>query len=168
MVNRRKIGRIEREAWGDGGRLLRRRALRRVACQRGTLRGGTVDGDQIIIGQKAGAKLHVILEVKGTASLVFCAVRGHGHRLGQVLHTPDTTELLMRVLGNRQPGSSPVTPTVVSVGYCRSSGGCRLLVGVGVIVRRHYDWRSRSAILKTSKIGPGGAKSKCGIGGLLS
>lgn len=53
---------------------------------------------------------------------------------------------------------------MVSVGYCRSSGGCRLLVGVGVIVRRHYEWRSGSAMLKTSKIGPGRAKSKCGIG----
>lgn len=47
LVDRRKIGRVEREAWGDGGGLLRRRALRRVACQGGALRGGTVDGDQL-------------------------------------------------------------------------------------------------------------------------
>ena len=47
LVDWRKIRVVEREAWRNSGRLLRRRALRRVACQGRALGGSAVDGDQL-------------------------------------------------------------------------------------------------------------------------
>lgn len=96
----------------------------------------------IAFGEEVGAELHVVLEVKRHNGLEPCPVGQHGLGLGELLHTPDTAELLLRVLRDGQPGCSPIPAAVVAVTdrRCRS-GRWVLLVGVEVVVGSHYDWR---------------------------
>lgn len=62
---------------------------------------GQVQDTHITLGDEAGAELQIVLKIEGTAELVLGAETRHGLRLGQLLHTSDTPELLvLRVLGD--------------------------------------------------------------------
>lgn len=94
----------------------------------------------IAVGQQAWAELHVIFQVKGPPGLVLHPERLDVCRLGELLHTPDATELLLGVLRDGQPRGSPIPAAMVAVGDgCCGRGGWMLLVRVEMVVR-HYDW----------------------------
>jgi len=66
------VGRGGRKGDGRGDLLyrldlvLQRRGIGRAAGERGAVGRSRVDGVQIFIGQKVGAELQVIIEIKGT------------------------------------------------------------------------------------------------------
>lgn len=107
-------GRVEREAGGDGLRLLGGRRLRRIAGKRRALRRG--NGDEVCLGEETRAKLHVILEIKRTYGFKLGAEEGEGGRFIDLLDAADTTELTMRVLGDGEASVSAIATAVVAVG----------------------------------------------------
>lgn len=125
LVGRRVEGgraRVQREAGGDLLGLLGGRGFGRVARQRRALRGA-VNGDEVNIGQQAGAELHVVLEIKGPGDLELVAEGGECCGLVELLHAAHATELLVRVLRDGQTRGSPV-PAAVVVVVRRAGDGC--------------------------------------------
>lgn len=132
----RRGGGVEREAGRDRLRLLRRRGFWRVAGQRRTFRGAR-DGNQlwqgrvrqgwggragteraathVALGKQTGAKLEVVLELKGADGLEFCAEGRHGGGLVELLHAADAAELPLGVVGYGEAGGPAVAATVVVV-----------------------------------------------------
>lgn len=124
-------GRVEGEAGSNSHGLLRRRRLRGVTRQGGTFRGA--DGVHVAVGQQARAKLHVVLKVKRAASLELGAENVDGSGLGQLLHAANAAELLVRILGDGEPGLSAIAAAVVVVGGARDGRG-RMRVLVELVV----------------------------------
>jgi len=60
----------------------------------------------IILRQQARTELEIIVEIERSTSLEPSSEGGYDRSFGQLLHTPHTSELAVRVLGRGQAGSS--------------------------------------------------------------
>ena len=97
----------------------------------------------IALREEAGAKLHIVFEVKGSYRLKLRSEVQDRHRFRQVFHTPDAAELLGVVLRDGYSRPPPTPAAMVAMGDDARRRGCWvLLVRVEVVVRRHYCWQN--------------------------
>lgn len=69
----------------------------------------------VALCQQAGAELHVVLELEGTAGLELGAECGERGGLVELLHAADTTELSLSVLGYRHARCSAIATAMAAV-----------------------------------------------------
>lgn len=122
--------------------VLQRRGVGRSARERGAVGRSRVDGVQIFIGQKVGAELQVIIEIKGATGFESGPEGRHRWGFRKFPHALDSTELTLSILLGHL-GASTSTPMVVVGVHLGGMLGVLLvvvvllLVVVGVEERRH-------------------------------
>lgn len=84
----------------------------------------------IALSQQAGAKLHVVLEIERAAGFEFHAKSIEVRGFVQLLHTPNTPELLLRILGDRESWCSAIPAAMVGMHGGRSDRRCWMSVEV--------------------------------------
>lgn len=94
-------------------------------------------GTYIVLCQQSRAELHVIVEVEGPSSLKLLSEGCDGSCVGQLLHTPHASELLVGVLRCRETWSPTRASRMVL-------GRSRVLVSVVVVEGRHYWFMKES------------------------
>jgi hypothetical protein len=114
-----------------------RREEQRVTMWKQSLEACAIGDTYITLCQQARTELHVIVQVERPCSLELLAEGCDGSYVGQLLHTPYSSELLMGVLGGRET-RSPTRATGMMTMRRRRAGRRRVLMSIVVVVRRHY------------------------------
>lgn len=96
--------------------------------KRGILLHRTRRTTHVVFGQKPRAELKIVFDVERAAGLKLHPECGERNGFAKLLHAADSTELLLRILGNGHARGSSVAAAVVVV-----RRRCRVC-GVGIVV----------------------------------